>query len=172
MHFSHENSIFDNYCLKSHLHLEGWTTSWHPILSVRCTCNLKFPNNCPLKDLNKLACCWNVTFSGVKHNTYLIAHINIVTAKDDMHDLGFLLCPWGEQFISLLWDGSWRGTQRQESMSYFFLHTAGSWCSCIQFQDFSHPAPAVRCVVMITNVVALAFTAWEVLNCRRVVAKF
>lgn len=115
----------------------------------------KFPNNFPLKDLYKLACCWNVTFSGVKH-TYLIAHSNIVTAKDDMHGLIFTSCPTGEDFLSLLWDGFWWWTQRQKGMYYLFQHTAGS---CIQSQDFPHPALAVRCVDMITNVVALAFTA-------------
>lgn len=52
--------------------------------------------------------------------------------------------------------------RRQEGMyyqHYLFLYTAGSWCSCIRSQDFPHPALAVRCVVMITNVVTLSFTA-------------
>lgn len=56
---------------------------------------------------------------------------------------------------------------------YLFLYMACSRCSHMQSQEFPHPARAVRCVVMITNVIiGLAFTARGVLNCRRVVAKF
>lgn len=142
-----------------------------PSCLIHCTCIQKFPNNFPLKDQNKLACHWNLSLD--KKNTYLTAQSNIVTAKDDMHSFGFTSCPSGEHFLSLFWDALWQWTQRQDSISYLFLHRAGSWCSCIQSQDFPRPALAVRCVVITATVVnILTFTAREGLNCRRVVAKF
>lgn len=87
-----------------------------------------------------------------------------------MHGLGFSSCPSGEHFLSLFRGGLWQWTQRQDGMSYLFLHTAGSWCSCIQSQDFPYPALAVRYAVI--TVVILAFPSREVLNSRKVVAKF
>lgn len=73
-------------------------------------------------------------------------------AKEEMHGLDFMFCPI--RLITLRWILVMKpqaGGQVLKNQHELFLHTPGSWCSCVHFQDFPHCS-----VVMIINVAALA----------------
>lgn len=76
-----------------------------------------------------------------------------VPAKEEMHGLDFIFCPI-RLIIILRWILAMKpqaGGQVLKNQRELFLHTPGSWCSCVQAQDFPHCS-----VVMIINVAALA----------------